>query len=73
MDLMNKGQAPYPKKMSGSEWTAATDAACEQLGISLPELSRRLGYARSDVLDTSRRSGAPAYMVMALRGVMAQG
>jgi len=62
-------QAPHPKKMSGPQWRAATDRIAAELGIPLAALARRLGYADRQVLDRSRRDGAPAYMVVALRAI----
>lgn len=62
----------FAKRMSGPAWTAATDRVSEALGLKLDELALRLGYSTSVAIYRSRRSGAPAYMAVALRAVAAE-
>jgi hypothetical protein len=62
----------FARRMSGPAWTAATDRVSEALGLKLDELALRLGYSTSVAIYRSRRSGAPAYMAMALRAVAAE-
>lgn len=55
--------------MSGPEWTAATDRAMAELGVSAAELARRLGYASDKALHNSRAAGVRPMAVAALRAV----
>lgn len=57
--------------MTAAEWRAATDRVAAALGINTVTLGVRLGYADPRAIYNSRRSGAPAPMVVALRAVAA--